>query len=194
MPAHTAEHHVGASVLSNGQLLSAADRYGNFHADRLAKAAAGEERVPELIRHLLQCRVAEVVDMATWLGKVTAHANAYTLPDGTKVRDSTAQAQRRQLLRRDRPVGRASRSVSCPAISGSRKRQGHGAAGSAMQSAAFQRRRHTNDMAELDAVLAEARFQCEWRKHLNLASESAGITASERIEALRLKVQSRTRL
>ena len=46
MPAHTAEHHIGEAVLSNGELLTEADRDGNALADELTKARGESRRSP----------------------------------------------------------------------------------------------------------------------------------------------------
>ena len=51
MPAHTALHDVGVLWLSNGQLLTHQDRFGNNEADRWAKAAACGDRVPREVRN-----------------------------------------------------------------------------------------------------------------------------------------------
>ena len=50
MPAHTAQHAIGAAELSNGQLLTKADRDGNAAADLLAKRGAQLHRVPAGVR------------------------------------------------------------------------------------------------------------------------------------------------
>ena len=71
MPAHTAEHKVGESRLSNGDLLTHPDRNANQRADTEAKAAA---RVYALSREVIldvQHKARVVQETAKWLGHAT---------------------------------------------------------------------------------------------------------------------------
>ena len=47
MSAHTSEDDVGRKLLSNGERLTATDRFGNAEADFLAKEAIEEHTVPQ---------------------------------------------------------------------------------------------------------------------------------------------------
>ena len=118
MPAHTQEHAVGTTRLSNGQLLSAEDRTFNGEADRLAKLAVEEDRVPIAVRKRLLAQVKRVSDVAEWIGRATLAANhfeAWESRDGALVkvawRDSAAISVRRRQSRAKRA---ATNAHGCP--------------------------------------------------------------------------------
>ena len=90
MPAPTAEWKVNSAFKSDGSVLTAIDRDANILADQYAKAAAAGNRVPGAARKTILRRHAEVIDMATWIAKVTVEADRFRLPNGTVVRDSEA--------------------------------------------------------------------------------------------------------
>ena len=64
LPAHTAAADVGRRRLGNGSLLTARDRLGNDLADRLAKQAVQQHRVPRSIREAVARQEREVEEMA----------------------------------------------------------------------------------------------------------------------------------
>jgi hypothetical protein len=210
MPAHTAEHHIGTLLLSSGQLLTAVDRYANGHADRLAKAAAGLERVPQLLRSRLQQSAGEIVDMGIWLGMVTAYANAFAMPDGTTMRDSMANARHRQGIRRSvrsatatvshTAHSSAARSVAATIAADAADKRCTSGRGpqehvtGASQSLAMLRRRQVHHLAEREAAMEEARFQRVWRDRLQLATDALATTAAEKVAAIRQRVLARARL
>ena len=88
MPAHTSAGDVGVSVLSDGALLTANDRHGNEEADRLAKVAAAQHRVPEATRLRMAADIEVTVQLKRWIGQATAIAGNFVAPDGTTCRDS----------------------------------------------------------------------------------------------------------
>ena len=104
MPAHTSKDAVGKVCLSDGSPLTAVDRDANNEADRLAKSAIDEDRVPEELR-ILVARVAQrVTDLAEWIGRATAAANSFRADEGgvlTTIRDASTPPRRR-LARRGR--------------------------------------------------------------------------------------------
>ena len=71
MPAHTAEHKVGVSRLSNGELLTFPDRNANQRADAEAKAAARQFAVSREIIQDVQHKTRVVTETAKWLGHAT---------------------------------------------------------------------------------------------------------------------------
>eukprot|EP00969_Alexandrium_andersonii_P263770 11658964-Alexandrium_andersonii.AAC.1 len=114
MPAHTAERHVGVCRLSNGQLLTHADRQHNDEADRLAKQAAELDRVPLELRKVLLAHAGRVLDVAAWIGRATLAANnheVWQVCDGgrakVRMRDAEARPEARpraQARRRSTPA------------------------------------------------------------------------------------------
>ena len=88
LPAHTGPSHIGTAVLSDGSLMTRTDQSANDLADKLAKSAAQEFRVPELVRSRLAADQVLARQLAMWLGQATAMANACPSPDGKSVRDS----------------------------------------------------------------------------------------------------------
>ena len=54
MPSHTTQGDVGIKQIGNGEFLSVLDRYANGEADKWAKAAVEEHRVPAHIRKELK--------------------------------------------------------------------------------------------------------------------------------------------
>ena len=99
MPAHTRADEVGMRRLSNGALLTTADRCGNAEADRLAKAAAMAHRVPPAARGQVASALLLSRQLALWIGQITAIAGAFVTPDGAVLLDSAPCARR--PLRRD---------------------------------------------------------------------------------------------
>ena len=75
MPARTSAKQVGVRRKGDGQLLTAIDRASNDIADKHAKLAVAEHRVPEAIRthHDQQAKVIE--EVARWIGQATYSAN-----------------------------------------------------------------------------------------------------------------------
>ena len=74
MPAHTPEDAVGVLRIGDGSFLTATDRYGNDEADRLAKSAVEELRVPRDVREAVREHTELQMHVATWLGQVTSVA------------------------------------------------------------------------------------------------------------------------
>ena len=90
MPAHTTADDVGVKRLGNGEYLSAFHRYGNDEADKWAKWAVEEHRVPEHIRQELKDLHSKVLKVAKWIGVATWHANHSS---GKPGRDTGASRQ-----------------------------------------------------------------------------------------------------
>ena len=90
MPAHTTEADVGVKRLGNGEYLSAFHRYGNDEADKWAKWAVQEHRVPEHIRQEIKDLHSKVLKAAKWIGAATWHANHSS---GKPGRDTGASRQ-----------------------------------------------------------------------------------------------------
>ena len=88
MPAHTSEDAVGVLRLGDGTFLSATDRFGNSEADRLAKLAVEEHRVPATVRQAVQKHTELQRHLAMWLGQVTAAAGDWQ--GGGPTRDTAA--------------------------------------------------------------------------------------------------------
>ena len=89
MPAHTVETDVGTACLTNGQLLSAADRHGNDLADSLAKQGAELHRLPAPVleafnrQHLLSAWAARELAVRTFVAN-----DCPCVPGRTATRDS----------------------------------------------------------------------------------------------------------
>ena len=88
MQAHTRAADVGRLRLSNGALLTTADRSGNEAADLLAKAAAVEHRVPPAARGQVASALLLSWQLALLIMQITTIAGALVTPDGTVLRDS----------------------------------------------------------------------------------------------------------
>eukprot|EP00929_Paragymnodinium_shiwhaense_P102607 TRINITY_DN65803_c0_g1_i3.p1 TRINITY_DN65803_c0_g1~~TRINITY_DN65803_c0_g1_i3.p1 ORF type:complete len:967 (+),score=210.69 TRINITY_DN65803_c0_g1_i3:52-2952(+) len=71
MPAHTTEADVGRAELGDGSLLSAQDRWANAEADKLAKKAVEQHRVPKHLRDELKKREELVESTARWVAMAT---------------------------------------------------------------------------------------------------------------------------
>ena len=99
MPAHTAVTDVGVSTLSDGRTLTAHDRRGNEEADRLAKKAAAQHRVPEHIRRRMGVEMEIAKQLGRWIGQATAIAGDFTAPDVTVWRDSRHADRRLRVAR-----------------------------------------------------------------------------------------------
>ena len=104
MPAHCTQKAVGTKVLSNGELLTASDLNGNALVDKLAKEAAGADRLPRERRDAVRKLGADLAAVATWIGQATYLANHFPDPrqssTGTGkqqfLRDSTGSARKRR--------------------------------------------------------------------------------------------------
>ena len=88
MPAHTGPSHIGIATLSDGSLMTRIDQSANDLADKLAKSAALEFRVPLQVRSRIAADQVLACQLAMWIGQATAMASAYPSPDGKLVRDS----------------------------------------------------------------------------------------------------------
>ena len=75
MPTYTAAKQVGVRRKGDGQLLTAIDRVTSELADKHAKIAVAEHRVPEATRthHEQQAKVIE--EVAKWIGQAIFSAN-----------------------------------------------------------------------------------------------------------------------
>ena len=104
MPAHTALHAVGVLLLGNGQALTQADRDLNARADKLAKEAVEEHRIPKYIRELLETHDARVSDTVKWLATATVLANNQS---GYAKRDTQACKRAAAQFKRERDAKRA---------------------------------------------------------------------------------------
>ena len=75
MPAQTSKKQVGVLRKGDGQLLTAIDRASNELADKHAKLAVAEHRVPEAARAHCDQQIAVIEDVARWIGHATFSAN-----------------------------------------------------------------------------------------------------------------------
>ena len=120
MPSHTIATDVGVKTLSNGVLLSSADRFGNGEANRLAKLAAAVDRVP---LHIWKS-IADALDLAKqlcrWVGQATAMAGEFAAADGSVWHDSKPAERRprppRGEGRRPRPAAAAAQPAVPPLV------------------------------------------------------------------------------
>ena len=83
MPSHTTASYGGVSVLSDGSSLTASDRRGNEEADRLAKLAAAQHRVPERVRLRMAAEMEIAKQLSRWIGQATSIAGDFIASDGT---------------------------------------------------------------------------------------------------------------
>ena len=105
MPAHTAAAAVGRRVMSNGVPLTARDRLGNELADKLAKEAVEQHRVPAVVCEAIRDQERAVEDMARWVARVTVAATGHG-PAALRDSDSAPAGRRRGAAparRRRRP-------------------------------------------------------------------------------------------
>ena len=92
MPAHTPEDAVGVVRIGDGSLLTATDRFGNAEADRFAKLAVEEHRVPVQLREAVLRHVELQLHLAKWIGQVTTAGGDWE--GGGPARD-TASSQKK---------------------------------------------------------------------------------------------------
>ena len=90
MPAHTGHSSIGQKECSDGTFVSEIMWSANQIADLLAKKAAESVRICSSQRKWLLDRERQLQELLLFLGRLTCVANAFELPDGTVVRDSTA--------------------------------------------------------------------------------------------------------
>lgn len=74
VPAHTPGDSVGVVCLSRGERFTATDRFGNMEAYRLAKLGFEGHRVPRVVREAVHRHEQLQMEIAMWLGQVTAAA------------------------------------------------------------------------------------------------------------------------
>ena len=75
MPAHTSKKQIGVVRNGDGQFLTAIDRASNELADKHAKLAVAEHRVPEAARMHYDQQAAVIEEVARWIGHATFSAN-----------------------------------------------------------------------------------------------------------------------
>ena len=107
MPSHTSTVDVERLRLSNGQLLTHADRRANALADHHAKIAAATFAAPQAVYDKLLWQAEVVKDAARWLGRVTWAASNDNPSGG---RDSVASRTAANLIRGRRSCKGAVRS------------------------------------------------------------------------------------
>ena len=116
MPAHKKESDVGVARLGNGSYLTQLDVKGNAEADRLAKLAVGEHRVPKWVATKVQEQDALVEATARWIAMATFEANHQTikpLRDSDATRSAAVTAARfRQNAARQQPERRTTYAVT----------------------------------------------------------------------------------
>ena len=94
MPAHTKEKDIGRAQLSDGSLLTAADRAGNELADTLAKRGADSHRLPAAVLDAVLSRERLAVWAARELAIRTSIANRCPRLGQQPARDSAGVPQR----------------------------------------------------------------------------------------------------
>ena len=108
MPAHTKAEDVGVLELGNGEKLTVVDRHSNAEADRLAKLAVEEHRVPAETRRKVRTHEALVEHTARWIAVATHAAGHQEVPP---FRDTAASRQLAAVAAKTRcseprPIGR----------------------------------------------------------------------------------------
>jgi len=190
MPAHGTKATIGRAMRSDGRPITATDWRGNRLADALAKAAASRFRTPYKVRHTVATAMRAYEQAAALAGMVTHAANNHFVSsvaqDGKymhkKMRDAMPPARMQRPLtseaqRCQPPTAPATTAASTPAPPATD---------------AGPKRDHSAKTAlNLAAAQRDARFLQAW--HRDMASRpravAAGMSARERLEALRLRVR-----
>jgi len=207
MPSHLARGAIGTALKSCGGVVTSVDLRANRLADALAKLGALSYRAPQQLRDLLRDAEATVELLAGQLGRVTAAANSFThtawLEDGsactTHLRDSMAQPYHaRGLGVRPGATGRRDAAPAAPATTPPTAATSSETAGDAdrltrLSLGSGAKARAAAETAAKE-VAAEARFTRTWleEKAARPAAPRTGPTASERLEAIRLRIRGRS--
>jgi len=210
MPAHGSKAVIGIALKSNNEAVTAIDWRANRLADALAKAAASRFRIPGNARRAIATALRTYEQAAAVAGIVTHAANNHhvsaTAQDGTyvhrRLRDALPPATRPTSSRAAQPLGgptlatATAASTPAPATSTTTLTSATTAlapapASSATATAPTRPARSARIACQHAAALRDARFVQAWHKEMaerpRLAAQ--GLTAQERLEALRLRVR-----
>ena len=219
MPSHESAKAIGLARDSDGQPISPLMWRSNRLADVLAKAAAGQNRLPAWATSLVSSAGTWVKHQAAKLGAVTHAANNYEtteVVDGGAIvkkvlRDSTAE--RPQLAYRKKKALAATAASKPSAMpspdarvefnsdlehladerSAPPKRSGHRGAASSADAASAARQRKRRALSSIEELRAEAADEARvasWIASRSF-SQRPGPTASERMSALRARIRTK---
>jgi hypothetical protein len=131
MPSHKGEADIGVVKLGDGTYLTHLDLAGNAEADRLAKLAVEEHRVPEWIVATVRKQDVLVEATARWIALATFEANHQAIKPLRNSDSSRSAAIAAARLRRDatrQPVRRTVSVVTRPSAQGGHTLQRRGEA------------------------------------------------------------------
>ena len=88
MPAHTSQDRIGEAKCSDGNSLTEDMWCANQLVDLLAKQAAESVRHDKVLLDRVAEGLAQLKEVAMFVGKLTCEAGSHVLPDGQVTRDS----------------------------------------------------------------------------------------------------------
>ena len=208
MPAHTSKSSIGQVITSTGKYVTEDMWYANQIVDFLAKEGASSIRYGVEERSSFTFKEKQLRELAVFLGKLTYIANAFTLPDGSKVRDSEAvksfrqrntarlsfSAERLKFSKFSRltPGGRVE---PIWRISAKRPKRCHWGRGPGWSTSSVARVAANAKVSRAKQAIEnrnEASFEAWWRESRSHALKpTAGPSARERLDALRQRLASR---
>jgi len=174
----------------------------NQLVDQLAKDAAETARLEESQRCWLAGREAQLKELVIFLGMLTHAANSFVLPDGKKIRDSTAV----RSLRRSKHKCSPAQSKVKKASGGFVGKPGRGScvhswrmpsnknAPKVFASVSFSRASSVKRAQAGFAARQEATFQDWWRESRSQSLRprvDSAPSAKERLDALKARVAAR---
>ena len=208
MPAHTSKSSIGQVITSSGKYVTEDMWYANQIVDFLAKEGASSIRYDVEERSSFTFKEKQLRELAVFLGKLTYIANAFTLPDGSKVRDSEAvksfrqrntarlsfSAERLRFSKFSRltPGGRVEPIWRISAKRPKRCHWGRGPGWSTSSVAHVAAAAKASRAKQGIENRNEASFEAWWRESRSHALKpTAGPSARERLDALRQRLASR---
>ena len=203
IPAHTTHDSIGQRLCSDERTVSKTRWYSNQIVDLLANEAAHNIRVSSSLRNSLKAFEGKLFELAIFLGRLTAQANRYQLPDGTFIRVSEAFKRRSRSERPKKKVIKASEVVCAPSKEGATLfnpadwleawRKSHRPPVQSRPS--ISRVARIKRAGDLISQRQEAAFQEWWREsrsHTMQPRPESAMTAEQRMAALRNRVAART--
>ena len=196
------ESAVGQLACGDGTLISQEMLCSDQICDLLAKDAATANQISSSDKVRLVHNLAQLKELLLYLGRLTHEVNHFTAADGTIIRDSTAE----QGLAARRRKRFSCHSQSIVALSkGARshraKVRGTWPLGFKARAGPLMRRGHpctASGIARTQKSVAarkEAEFQYWWREERGRTLKSptgVGVSAKDRIEALRARVAAKS--
>ena len=195
IPAHTTEADVGVARLSDGRLLTAADRTGNGFADELAKRGAEIHRLPEPVRQA----VARRHDLAAWAARElavrTCVANSCPLGGGQVCgRDSEGlPTWRRRQGQRKRPPPPQPPAPAPPPLLPAAEVHSDSSCSSSASSAPTrdQQRAHRRRQQAIRRARSESACLQALVERCHAGARPPAASAAERMAAIRSRVQAK---